>query len=216
MPASTKLTDAHARSLSKSTMLSSLYVANFIKPEDVIRVLNAAQIDFVLAGAHALGGWIGEPRATQDVDVIISTRLVRKAVRVLLNAFHELQERDEGVVVRLRNPKTSEVSIDVMKTDQPIFKAALKNTQRVRFARRTYKIPSLEMALALKFVPMVSPNREDRKKYMDAHDFISIVKKNPTIDLDKLSTLGELIYPGGGKEIVEIVRRVRAGERLKL
>ena len=35
-----------------------------------------------------------------------------------------------------------------------------------------YLIPSLEMALAMKFVPMVSPNRQDLEgKYQDAHDF---------------------------------------------
>ena len=47
-----RLPDMHGRSLAESTFLSGLYVANFIKPEDVARVLNAAGVKFVLAGAR--------------------------------------------------------------------------------------------------------------------------------------------------------------------
>jgi len=43
-----------------------------------------------------------------------------------------------------------------------------------------------------------------------------VVKRNPEIDLEKLAELGDLVYPGGGKEIVEKVRQVRAGEKLIL
>jgi hypothetical protein len=63
---------------------------------------------------------------------------------------------------------------------------------------------------------MISLNRADYKKYMDAADFIRIVNVNSDIDLEKLSQLGELVYPGGGKEIVEKIRQVRAGEKLQL
>jgi hypothetical protein len=45
---------------------------------------------------------------------------------------------------------------------------------------------------------------------------MAIVDANPKIDLDKLASLGELVYGGGGKEIVEMVRRVRAKEKLLL
>jgi hypothetical protein len=39
---------------------------------------------------------------------------------------------------------------------------------------------------------------------------------NSDIDLEKLATFGELVYPGGGKEIVEKVRQVRNNEKLTL
>jgi len=72
------------------------------------------------------------------------------------------------------------------------------------------------MALAMKFAAMVSPNREDVKKIVDSHDFIVMVRANPGLDLVKLETLGDLVYPEGGQEILELVRRVRAGETLIL
>jgi hypothetical protein len=43
-----------------------------------------------------------------------------------------------------------------------------------------------------------------------------MVEANPDIEMKKLSELGDLVYPGGGKEIQEMVRRVRAGEILQL
>ncbi len=106
--------------------------------------------------------------------------------------------------------------IDVIKPHEPLFRVALKHKHAVESEGQTYFIPSLELALAMKFAPMVSPTREDEKKYQDAHDFILMVKTNPDIDLETLADLGDLVYNGGGKEILEKVRQVRAGERLKL
>jgi hypothetical protein len=42
------------------------------------------------------------------------------------------------------------------------------------------------------------------------------VKNNRDVDLDKLRQIAEGIYVGAGKEIVEMVRSVRAGEKLVL
>jgi hypothetical protein len=78
-------------------------------------------------------------------------------------------------------------------------------------------VPTLEMALTCKFAPMISLMRVDKKKLIDAADFIDIVEKNAdSIDLDALAELGDVVYNGGGKEIVELVRKVRAGEKLEL
>ena len=72
------------------------------------------------------------------------------------------------------------------------------------------------MALTMKFAAMVSPNREDVKKIIDSHDFIVMVRANPDLDLQKLKMLGGLVYPEGGQEALDLVRRVRAGETLIL
>ena len=62
---------------------------------------------------------------------------------------------------------------------------------------------------------MVSPFRDPLDKMQDGVDFGRMVRPNPRIDLAKLARLGNIVYPGGGNEIVEMVRRVRAGERLE-
>jgi hypothetical protein len=214
MPIATR--NIHARNITTSTVLSGYYVKNFIPPLDVIRLLNAAKVRFMLVGAHGLAGWRAEPRATQDVDILAGYRQHQKAVRVLVKAFPQLQPDDQEVVIRLRDAETGDVLIDVMKANQPLFREALHYARSVEAESVSYKIPSLELALAMKFAPMVSLNRVDEKKFVDAADFIRIVKVNPEIDLDTLAELGELVYPGGGKEVVELVRKVRAGEKLQM
>jgi len=214
MPVQTR--DIHARSLATSSALSELYVPNLIKPLDVIRVLNAVKVRFMLLGAHGIGGWIGKPRATEDVDVLVGTRGHKKAVRALLAAFPHLQAEDHEVVTRLRDPETGTIVIDVMKTNQPLYRDALKHTQTVESGGQRYQIPSLELALATKFAAMISLTRADRDKFQDVRDFMYIVDMNPNIDLEKLHALGQLVYNGGGDELVEKVRQVRAGEKLVL
>ncbi|HTU88481.1 MAG TPA: hypothetical protein VMF69_00140 [Gemmataceae bacterium] len=208
--------DIHAQSLATSSALSEYYVPNLITPLEVIRVLNAAKVRFMLLGAHGLGGWTGEPRATKDVDVLVAARSHKKAVRALSAAFPHLQAEDHQVVTRLRDPETREVVLDVMKPNQPLYHDALKHTHSVEDGGQKYLVPALEMALAMKFSAMISLTRSDDKKHFDAGDFIRIVRANPDIDLVKLHALGQLVYNGGGDEIVEKVRQVRAGEKLTL
>jgi hypothetical protein len=208
--------DVHAYSLEKATLLSSFQVARAISPSDVIAVLQGAGISFVLVGAYGLSGWIKKPRATEDVDVIVAAKHHKKAVKALLASFPHLEADDHQVVTRLRDRETKDVAIDVMRPNQQLFREIFKHTQTVVSEGQTYRIPSLEMALAMKFAPMISLHRKDADKLLDAHDFIYMVQANPDIDLEKLAQLGDLVYPGGGQEIVEKVRQVRAGEKLKL
>jgi predicted nucleotidyltransferase len=199
-----------------STALSGYYVKNFIAPHEVARLLNENKFPFVLAGAHSISVWLKEPRLTQDVDIIVLARYHKKVVRLLTGHFPHLQAEDHETVTRLRDRESNKVLIDVMKPVEPHVKAALKNVTSIEMEKVPIKIPTLEMALTLKLAPMISLIREYEKKLTDASDFISMVKSNPNIDLSKLAELGDLVYPGGGKEIVEKVRQVRAGERLQL
>jgi len=208
--------NVHVDSLATSSALAGYYVANIVLPQDVIRVLNREGIRFVLVGAHGIGGWTGEPRATQDVDVVVGVKLQKKAVRVLLHHFPHLIADDQEVVTRLRDKETKKVLIDVMKANQPLYREAFKYTHKVETGKVSYLIPCLEMALAMKFAPMISLTREDDRKHLDARDFIRIVRENANIDEKKLEELGQLVYNGGGQEILELVRKVRAGEKLVL
>jgi hypothetical protein len=103
-----------------------------------------------------------------------------------------------------------------MRPNQQLFREVFRHTHTIAAEGQTYGIPSLEMALAMKFAPMISLHRKDADKLLDAHDFVYMVQANPEIDIEKLAQLGDLVDPGGGPEIVEKVRQVRAGEKLKL
>jgi hypothetical protein len=148
--------------------------------------------------------------------VVVAAWQVAKAVRMLTKAFPFLEADDAEVVVRLRDKETKQVAIDVMKPLQPPYHVVFKHTKKVTAGKETYRVPTLEMALACKFAPMISLMRVDEKKLIDAADFIDIVKKNADIDLEALEALGEIVYTGGGEEILELVRKIHAGEKLDL
>ena len=207
--------EVHGRYLQTSIELSRMQVKNVISPLDVIEVLNAEGVKFMLVGAHGIAGWMKKPRATQDVDVVVLNKHVKKATRALLAAFPKLQASDEEVVVRLRDPESGTVLIDLMK-QRELYRETFKHAQEVSEGKQTYRIPSLEMALAMKFAAMISPNRQMVKKYQDVHDFAQMVEENADPPHEKLAALGELVYNGGGAELLEMVRKVRAGEILHL
>jgi hypothetical protein len=208
-------TEIHSQSLAKSASLSSLQMDNAVAPLLVIAALNDAGVNFVLVGAHGLSGWIGKPRATEDVDVVVMTRHLKKATRALEAAFPHLEAHDHGEVIRLRDRQSGAVAIDLLK-QRELYRQAFMHTITVSIGGQSYKIPSLEMALTMKFAAMVSPNRDDAARYQDGHDFIRIVRGHPEMDRARLTELGELVYSGGGEALLEMVRKALAGEPLIL
>jgi hypothetical protein len=186
---------------------------SMIAPADVIPVLDEADVRFILMGNYGLTGWRGEPRATQDVDFLVRKREHQKAVRAIHKAFPLLQVVDLPVVTRFVDLATTIALIDLMKPNQPLFKVAFRQTIVVE---EGYRIPNLEFGLASKFAAMVSPHRADEKKFLDAADFTSMVKKNQSaIHSRRLRRLGELVYPGGGAEITGLVENIKAGRRIE-
>ena len=210
------LGDIHAREIALTSVLTGHQVVNAIPVEDVIKLLNTAKIRFVLAGAHGLAGWRDSARATEDIDFVVMAKHVKRASKLLVGAYPHLVAEDHEVVVRLRNPDTKKVAIDLMKTNQPLYGAAFQHAVPTTIKGQPCLIPTLEMALAMKFAPMISLTREVDKKHIDAGDFIRMVKVNADIDFETLAQLGDLVYPGGGKEIVEKVHQARAGKTLQL
>jgi hypothetical protein len=200
----------------KSMELSSLQMASVIPLADVVRVLNTSKVSFVVVGAYGLSMWMRKPRATEDVDVVVTAKHLKKAVKVLLEAFPQLEPMDLPVVIRLRDRETKDVAVDVMKPVQQPYCEAFRHTHSVGSGEQTYRVPSLEMALVMKFSAMTSLYRADKDKYQDAHDFILLVENNPDYDRQKLAELATLIYPEGGKDILEMARKVAAGEKLQL
>jgi hypothetical protein len=211
--------DIHERRLRRSAEIAQFQMElqldkRFLSPLDVIRVLNHEKISFVLVGAYGLSGWMTQARATEDVDVVVASKHLKKATRLLLAELPFLEADDQEGVVRLRDKESSNVLIDLIKPTQSHLRVIFKHTENVELEKQRYRIPTIEMALVLKFAPIISLTRTEKKKYIDAHDFIDMVHRNPDLNEELLQKLGDLVYDGGSKEIVEMIRQVRAGEKL--
>ena len=126
-----------------------------VRPQKVIRLLNDAQVRFIVMGTHGISGYRSEPRATQDVDVLVSKRDHRKAVEAIRRGYPKLLLSDTPAVTRFSDPATDKVVIDLMKPYEPIYQLAFKHTVS---AGELYCIPNLELALASKYAAMISPN----------------------------------------------------------
>ncbi len=183
-----------------------------IGPTDVARVLKDAGVKYVIVGAHAANGYTGRPRATVDVDVIV--QFPKKAADAISAAYPHLKIHDTPVVTRFMDQDLE--AIDVMKPSAAkLWSRLLSDAREISIGNETIRIPVLEGVLAAKFSSMVSPLRRLPDKKQDAVDFIRVVEANSTINRALLSELGELVYSGGGTEILKLADDARAGRQLE-
>ncbi len=217
-----KTANRHAQSIELSSFLSKRPLLGREQKKDVIRMvpedvapcLLAAHVEFVLAGAHGISGWMVEPRSTQDVDFLIRAKDKQHATDAILKKFPDLEIEKHPDVWRFK--KNEQYLIDLMLTNAPLFKRVFTETATIRLNRRVLKVPKLEAALAMKFASMTGHYRNLRKKKQDAVDFMSVVERNTEINEELLRELGELVYPGGGADVLKYVEDVRAGRNLEI
>jgi hypothetical protein len=217
-----RVLDRHAQHIEVSSFLSKLprvgveemEMVERLAPQDIIPVLQAVGVDFVLAGAHGISGWLKEPRATQDVDFIIHGKDKRKVSDALLKAHPDWKQEKFPDVWRFK--KGDAYLVDLMVDRAPLMKRVMKEATVVTLHKRKVKIPSLESALALKFAAMTGYFRNLQKKYSDASDFIGMARPGVKLDMKLLKELGELVYSGGGEHLIQYVEDARAGRKLEI
>ena len=161
-----------------------------ISPVDVARVLQAAAVPYVLAGAHAVNAYSGRPRATVDVDVLTDAPV--KAEKALRAAFPELQVHDTPVVLRFMDAEHE--AIDVLKaTTSELFRRVLCLSRPATIEGVEVVVPSPEGVLAMKFGAMVFAGRKPPDRFQDAADFMRVLEAQDPINDALLRELGELV-----------------------
>jgi hypothetical protein len=191
----------------------------------ILKTLTEKRIPFVLTGAHGIAGWTGKPRNTEDVDILVKAgRNHGRAVKAISALYPQLEVRTfTGLTAFFIAGETSSV-IDVAcpyRADQeetlanPVWAENEKDGLR-------YRVPALEAALANKYGAMLTLTRDVEARIQDTVDFGRMVKHSSDtgrqpIDLGKLASLGEKVWPGGGgREILRMVERVKAGRAISL
>ncbi|HIQ20106.1 MAG TPA: hypothetical protein EYH34_02555 [Planctomycetes bacterium] len=204
----------HARAIAASARLTSQFRkthrrgAMDIAPQDVIDVLTAAGVkQWVLMGLHGLVGYLPEPRATQDVHVLIAYSERRRAVKAVSEKWPDLTVRQFSEVVRFSDPADCDAQgrpkpvVDLMMPWARFQEMILE--QFVATDPETgHRIPRLEAALVSKYAAMISVHRSREKKEYDAGDFRRIVRANhDRIRRDDLRRLANEVWEGGAEEI---------------
>jgi hypothetical protein len=212
--------EQHLEALHTASRLTSYFrrkhqpMATDVTPDAVITALHGAGVRCVLMGTHGLNVYRDQPRATQDVDVLVRKKDIPKAIRVLKEAFPDLTFNDTPVVARFADPATGQVALDVMKPTQKVYQMVFRHSVPMG---TTHAIPSLEMALISKFAALTSPHRERLRKMQDATDFAVMTEHNKDhIDRAKLRRLAEQVYPGGSGEIQQLIEDILAGRPLQV
>lgn len=184
-----------------------------MEPQEVIDVLVGAGVQrWVLMGLYGYVGYLASPRATQDVDVLVDYDELELSVDAITNRWPALIVDRQEVVVRFRDPGEVAIDgemkqvIDLMLPSTPCYQAVLQKYHRID-GTKGHRIPIIEAACASKFAALVSPYREWERKQQDAVDLRSIMVPNQsTLDRGLLNELGDLVYPGGGKELLEFLQ----------
>ena len=154
-----------------------------VEPQQVIDVLHQTGIRrWVLIGLYGYVGYLAAPRATQDVDILVSEDEIDRVVQAICQRWPQLIVDKQEVVVRFRDPGevviTGEMKqvIDAMLPSNPCYEAILDLYHTVDPATG-HRIPIIEAACASKFAALVSPYREWEKKQQDAALKNILIKK---------------------------------------
>lgn len=203
--------------LEKSHQLSRQAVDDAVSPRDVVLQLTSVGANYVLIGGHMLSFYTGNPRATVDVDVIVSATHVKKAVEAVSRAYPVLDTEDLIYNVRFKSrakgKSTEPERIDIVRSNTPLFERIIKKyTVSIESGSDTLCLPTVEAAIALKFAAAISPNRGDEKRPQDRADLMLMITRNRMLDQADLKELGDLAYAGGGSELVALVAAIHGGK----
>jgi len=210
----------HIENLQKSFELSSQQVDDAVNPLEVAALFESQKVSYVLIGGHMLSYYTGTARATVDVDFIISGTDFERASQAINEAYAQFQPHNRvyHVTYDTKKPHVKDPErIDLVKDGFPLFKSVVKKyCVTLRSKKQVVKIPTIEAAIALKFAALISPHRGDENKPVDHADLLKLIRTQPKLDKKTLLVLGELIYLGGGKELVAMIDDIRHGKAISL
>lgn len=206
--------------LQKSYELSSQQVDDAVNPLEVAALFEREHVSYVLIGGHMLSFYTGTARATVDVDFIIGGASFSRATEVIDKAYSQFKHHDRIYHVTYDSKKSNQKDperIDLVKDSFPLFREIVeKYCHTLRTSQYTVKVPTIEAAIALKFAASISPHRGDENKPIDNTDLLRLVRSGNSLDPAALIKLGDLVYRGGGKELVSIVNDIRSGKPVSL
>jgi hypothetical protein len=214
-----KLPAGHAYAIRKSAWITSEFRrvhrkgAMDITPQDVIDALNAGGVkNWVLMGLHGYVGYMPNPRATQDVDVMVPYSALARAKKAIASRWPSLHVSELSQVTRFADPADLDAEgrpkpvVDLMHPWSPFLELVLNEYVIVDQATQ-HRLPVLEAAIVSRYAMMRSSDCCRADKEQDACDFRRLTKANQErIREGDLLRLASLIWERGGDEISNFVQ----------
>lgn len=208
----------HAKGLGISTRLTTNYRQTHrsgsmdVQPQQVIDCLISAGVkNWCLMGLHGYVGYLPQPRATQDVDVMVPENQKQKAMRAISERWPKLEKQVFDVVIRFVDPGEIDIHgrpvpvIDLM-LPFSAFHGTILNDHVLVEESTGSRLPTLEAAIVCKYAALVSPNRKFEKKNQDATDLARLIISNhPNYQLNQITKLADEVWQGAGVEIQEFI-----------
>lgn len=204
----------HAEAIGTSTRLTSYFrrthskAAMDVTPQQVIDVLTEAGVKgWVLIELHGYVGYMPNPRATQDVDVMVRHSERRRAQKAITRRWPELAVQELSQVIRFCDSPDLDAQdepkpvVDLMLPWAP-FQDLILNEYVVVDPQTQHRLPNLDAAIVSKYASMISPYRDREKKEYGAGDSRRLVTANrEQLKGEDLRRLGSLVWEYGGDEV---------------
>jgi hypothetical protein len=199
------------------TQLAALFEkgsrASDIPPLDIAKILNRMKVFYVFGGGVIVGCWTGDPRATEDVDLILGKGApVRKIVAAIGKIRKDLKSTIYPSVIRFegKSPTGQRNLIDLIRPYDGVYSHAEEYFVDITVQGVPVRIPTPEMLVVMKFAAATSLTRAPLKQAQDMIDLKTVVLAQPTLDLVVVRRIANFIGPKLGAKLIRLIKRTRS------
>jgi hypothetical protein len=198
------------------TQLAALFEkgsrASDIPPLDIAKILNRMKVFYVFVGGVIVGCWTGDPRATEDVDLILGKGApVRRIVAAIGKIRKDLKSTIYPSVIRFegKSPTGQRNLIDLIRPYDGVYSHAEEYFVDITVQGVPVRIPTPEMLVVMKFAAATSLTRAPLKQAQDMIDLKTVVLAQPTLDLVIVRRIANFIGPTLGAKLIRLIKRTR-------
>jgi hypothetical protein len=154
-----------------------------------------------------MAGWIQRPGVERSFDFFVRSEHLAKAAQAMEKAIPGLSVVDGLLRKRLVIRDSKQTVANLIRPVQSPECQIFDNASRLRIGGEICFVPSLEMALAIKFAAMNSIYRPGVDQMLDAYEFALIVKHQTRVDEAKLRQLVSPLFRGAAKSVCQKIKQ---------
>jgi hypothetical protein len=182
---------------------------------DLLASLAAVRSTHVLIGGLA-AGYHGKPRATVDVEMLVPQRVAEDLAAELTRRRYRVDLSRDMLRVYRRGVREAVADL-VWREAHPVLEAASAHATRAQVLGLRVNLVSRGAFVALKYHAAISPRRDQGDKLQDVADIARVLAKRfDPADEALALRIAELSYPGGAKNLAEMLDDLRNGRSIRV